>query len=340
MSNSILAILAGGYSRRFQKSGSKWQDKSLLEIDNTPLLVNTLQKSKQYYDKFCISVNSFKRKKKYDKIIRKHVSDIKPHFVVDQKRTKFKGVFLGISSVIVQHPRKKIQLLSSDRPFMEPLILHKMNVHERGVSLLSWENGLLEPLLALYGENQHFPKYFTFLELKRADVLIRTSPYLCKYNVEKILKENNLPFYIFDNINVQENISLRSKKPLGLDELILPSPEIINRPIPRSLNTPFRENDILGFLETLNNQKNHYLAFLWSILFYKKSLVNQEDFSHIRKSLLKEEYRFWLNKNTPFLAYHALQDLISLFPEEKNSDILLEISQLRNSLNIHSKRNK
>lgn len=335
MLDSVLVILAGGSSRRFQIKNSKWQDKALLEINQIPLLIQLLERSSSYYQDKCISVNSLNRKRNYLSIIKSHASSETPNFIIDSQNTQFKGVFLGIYSVLNNYTDKKVQFVPSDRPFLDFLILSKMEVEKFGVSVLQHENGMIEPLLSLYGSDVYFPKEFEQLSLTRADVLIRLSPHLRVYNATSILEKNNLPSYIFDNINIQDDFTELKETAYDIGEIQIPSPKEIEG---SRFSVPDSSTDINDFLENLMDNCNFYLAFLWSQCFIKSISESVKGIGDIGKECLKKEYNYWLGNNMPFLALHALQDLVHFFPEEENKTTIQEIIELKTKIKMKSRK--
>ncbi|MCG3222751.1 MAG: NTP transferase domain-containing protein [Candidatus Heimdallarchaeota archaeon] len=332
---SVLAILAGGSSRRFQLKNSQWQDKALIQINQTPLLIHLLKKSSSRYQDICISVNSLNRKRNYLDIIKSHVSSEKPNFIIDSQNTKFKGVFLGIYSVLNHYTDRNVQFVPSDRPFLDFLILSKMDVEKSGVSILQYENGMIEPLLSLYGSDVYFPEEFEQLPLTRADVLIRLSPHLRVYNATSILAKNNLPSYIFDNINIQDDFTKSRETEYDIGEIQIPSPNEIRR---SSFSIPDSSTDANDFLGDLIKNNNFYLAFLWSQCFIKSISESAKGIGDIGKECLRKEYNYWLNNKMPFLALHALQDLVHFFPEEENKPTIQKIIELRTKIKIKSRK--
>ncbi|NPD89029.1 MAG: NTP transferase domain-containing protein [Asgard group archaeon] len=335
MHDSVLTILAGGSSRRFQLRNSQWQDKALLEINQIPLLIHLLEKSSSHYQDICISVNSSDRKRNYLNIIKSHVPLKIPNFIIDHQNTQFKGVFLGIYSVLNNYFDKNVQLIPSDRPFLDFLVLSKMKTEKSGISVLQYENGMIEPLLTLYGSDIYFPKEFEKLSLTRADVLIRLSLHLQVYNATSILEKNNLPSYIFDNINVQDDFTKTRKTTYNIGEIHIPSPKKIKR---SKYSVPDSSTNVNDFLENLIENDNFYLAFLWSQYFIKRLSEPVRGISSIGKECLRKEYNYWLNNNMPFLALHALQDLVHFFPEEENKATIQEIIKLKTKIKVKSRK--
>ncbi|MHA1952574.1 MAG: NTP transferase domain-containing protein [Candidatus Heimdallarchaeaceae archaeon] len=335
MLDSVLTILAGGSSRRFQLKNSRWQDKALLEINQIPLLIHLLERSSSYYHDICISVNSLNRKSNYFGIIKSHISSATPNFIVDHQNTQFKGVFLGIYSVLNNYTDKKVQFIPSDRPFLDFLILSKMEVEKSGVSVLQHENGMIEPLLSLYGSNIYFPKEFEQLPLTRADVLIRLSPHLRVYNATSILEKNNLPSYIFDNINIQDDFTELKETAYDIGKIQIPSPKEIER---SGFSVSDSSTNISDFLGNLLENNNFYLAFLWSQHFIKSLSKSVEELGDLGKECLRKEHNYWLNNNMPFLALHALQDLVHFFPEEETKATIQEILKLKTKIKIKSRK--
>ena len=333
MSDSVLAILAGGSSRRFQVGNKQWQDKALLEMNGAPLLIHLLNNSSMYYSDISISVNTKNRRKKYSDIIVNHLISEMPNFIIDYQNSQFQGVFLGIYSVLRSLPNRNIQFIPSDRPYLNFLILNKLKTVRFGVSILRYENGMIEPLLSLYGSDMYFPKEFEQLPLTRADALIRVAQHLQIYNITSILEENNLPSYIFDNINIQEDYTSVRKRTYDIENIQIPDPIKIKRNKIPILDS---STDINDFLWNLIEEKYFYLAFLWSRYFRRK--LSEHDFREIEIACLRRESVYWLDSNMPFLALHALQDLVNFYPEEETVKTSKKITELKTKIRIKSKK--
>jgi hypothetical protein len=193
---------------------------------------------------------------------------------------------------------------------------------------------MLEPLLTSYGFDSYFPKQFEKLSLSRADVLIRLSPRLRLYNASKIIEENDLPEHIFENINIQEDIERIKLVNLELDEIKISEPITISRNKPEEFDIPKSEKGCIEFIHKHISSNNFYSAFLWSDFFQSSSLISNEIFRDLGKKTLREEYEYWNDNNIPFMALHALQDLVVIFPDEINETRKKTIAQLRAQLNI------
>jgi len=160
MTSAVLAILAGGLSRRFQPSNAKWQDKALSNFEGVPLLVNLIKRARKSYDTICISVNSYDREADYSNVIHKFESSIKPTFVVDKDNTEIRGVLRGIISVLEKYKEKEIQFIPTDFPFINFKILESIRPENGGMGILNYSNGMIEPLLSFYGYPRYFPELF------------------------------------------------------------------------------------------------------------------------------------------------------------------------------------
>ncbi|MHA1200531.1 MAG: NTP transferase domain-containing protein, partial [Candidatus Heimdallarchaeaceae archaeon] len=173
MSDRVLAILAGGSSRRFQSKEVQWSDKALMEYNAKPLLVHLIEECKEFYDEIGISLNSKARKKTYSKVIKSYVSSTSIEYIVDSTKIASEGVLKGIQTTMSYFMNKEIQFIPSDRPNLLFEILDKLEVKPNGVSVFKYSNGMIEPLLALYGSNSRIPSQFHNISLSRADVPIR-----------------------------------------------------------------------------------------------------------------------------------------------------------------------
>lgn len=337
MPKTVLAILAGGLSRRYQKQSAEWQDKILFPFNDEPLLVNLVRRSNLLYDETVVSVNSEARKEEYRTILQSHNLMDKIDFIVDDQNSSFEGVMLGIGSTLRLLQGKTVQFLPSDRPFLLLSLLKSMKICDDGVSFFQSETGMIEPLLTLYGPNIYFPKQFEELSLSRADVLMRTSPVLKLYDSTAIIEINNLPTKAFDNVNIQTELITKTEDIQESDKLTMPSPTTIIRSLKNIKSEPFDELCPYDFIEKLNDLHHNYSAFLWSRLFKKSSKLEYKDYELLAVKSLKAEQLFWKDNNMHFFALHALQDLMYCFPEEAKDSAFDEVKELRNKLKIESR---
>jgi molybdopterin-guanine dinucleotide biosynthesis protein A len=338
MSNHVFTILAGGFSRRFQKEDGKWLDKALLHIKEKPLLIHHIEKAKEKYDQISISVNSISRQSEYEKIMKNYLPNVRVKYTVDLQEINLDGVLRGIFSSLRNFNGSRIQFMPSDRPYLDLRILKGMDVEKRGVSLLQYENGMIEPLLALYGENTVFPDYFTQLPLSRADVPIRLSNKIQYYKIEEILDMNDLSSRIFTNVNVQTDIDDEEHKKADLPEISIPTPTKIKREsLEYSINYNNNE-EVSRIIEDLFEIENYYSVFLLSLYLRKENKITAEEYNKLGIESLKKEHEFWINNEMPLLALHSLDDLVKYFPNERNSDIVMELEKLRGKMKIKPRR--
>ena len=337
MPKTVLAILAGGLSRRYQKQTAEWQDKILFSYNDEPFLVNLVRRSNLLYDETVVSVNSEARKEEYRTILRSYNLMDKIDFIVDDQSSSFEGVMLGIGSALRLLQGKAVQFLPSDRPFLTLSLLKSMKICDDGVSFFQSETGMIEPLLTLYGPNVYFPKQFEELSLSRADVLMRTSPMLKLYDSTAIIEINNLPTKTFDNVNIQTEPITKTEDIQESDKFTMPSPTTIIRSLRNVKSEPFDELCPYNFIEKLNDLNHNYSAFLWSRYFKKSSKLKEEDYELLAVKSLKAERLFWKNNNMHFFALHSLQDLMYYFPEEAKDSAFDEVKELRKKLKIESR---
>ena len=337
MSKTVLAILAGGLSRRYQKQNTEWQDKILFSFNDEPFLVNLVRRSKLLYDETVLSVNSATRKEEYLTILQKYNLIDQIDFIIDDSNSSFDGVMLGIGSTLRLSRGKAVQFLPSDRPFLMLSLLKSMKVCDDGVSFLQSETGMIEPLLTLYGSNTYFPKQFEELSLSRADVLMRTSPTLKLYDSTAIIELNNLPTNTFDNINIQTELRIKTEDIQESDKLVMPSPTTIIRSLKNVKSEQFDKLCPYDFIEKMNDLHHNYSAFLWSEYFKKSSKLEYEDYELLAIKSLKAEQLFWKDNNMHFFALHALQDLMYHFPEEATDSAYDDVKELRKKLKIGSR---
>jgi len=334
MLKTVLVILAGGLSRRYQKQNTEWQDKILLTFNDEPFLVDLVKRSNLLYEETVLSVNSAARKEEYKTILQNYNLMDQTDFIIDDQNSSFKGAMLGIGSTLRLLSSKAVQFLPSDRPFLMLSLLKSMKVCDDGVSFFQSETGMIEPLLALYGPKIYFPRQFEELYLARADVLMRTAPILKLYDSTAIIEMNNLPTKTFDNANIQTELRKNAVDIQEFDKLEIPLPNTIIRSLKSMEPESFDESYLYDFIEKMNDLHNNYSAFLWSRYLSKSSVLTEKNYEKLAKKSLKAEHLFWKDNNMPFFALHALQDLIYYFPEETKGSILKEVKELKKKLKI------
>ena len=334
MSKTVLTILAGGLSRRYQKQNKERQDKILSSFNEEPFLVNLVKRSNLFYEKTVLSVNSAARKEEYKTILKNYNFTDQVDFIIDDKDSSFEGVMLGIGSTLRLLSGKTVQFLPSDRPFLMLSLLKSMKICDNGVSFFQSETGMIEPLLALYGSKIYFPKQFEELSLARADVLMRTAPMLKLNDSTAIIEINNLPTKTFDNVNIQTDLGTNAIEIQELDKLEMPSPKTIARSLKHMEPESLDKSYLYDFIERMNDSNNNYSAFLWSMYFRKSSFLAEKDYVESAKKSLKAEHLFWKDNNIPFFELHALQDLLYYFPDEKKDSILKDVEELKKKLKI------
>jgi len=334
MHDNVLVILAGGFSRRYQDKKNQYIDKALLSINNVPILIDLIKRGFQFYDEVVVSVNSLDRKKKYSQILK--LEEKQPSKIIIDKKMIIEGALNGIISALREYQNKNIQFLSVDRPFIDFSLLNKMTIQENSVSLLQYNNGLLEPLLALYGSRFYFPREIEQLQLSRADVLIRICPRIQLYSIDSIVEINQLPTQIFANINVQSDLSI--EKPLYHSTTVnLPKPRLIRRKDLPQIDFNLLEKGSKELIHKLIGNEHYYLAALLSMYAKQNSILSLEDFQSLACIALENEYKYWLKNDIAFLALHALQDQIIFCSQLKNRGKLKEILKLKKKLKIKSR---
>lgn len=338
MSSRTLTILAGGYSRRFQKKDGQWLDKALLYINNEPLLIHLLDQGNEIYNGVNISVNSNSRKRDYKEIIESYLPNVNIDFTVDLRKISFDGVLKGIYSTLKKRTNSSVQFIPSDRPYLDLRILRGLEVMKRGVSLLRYDNGMIEPLLSLYGAKASFPENFSQLPMSRADVPIRFSNEIQVYSINEILERNNLSSKIFAHINIQRNVENERIEYSNSTAVNIPNSVVIEREQPNFAFDDARYNKEDGIIETLIEIENYYSAFLSSFYFWKQKKISIGKYKALGIKSLKKECKFWIKNEMPFLALHSLDDLVRYFPGERKPSINAEIKKLRKKMEIEPRR--
>lgn len=338
MSNRVLSILAGGSSRRFQSKKSQWSDKALMEYNDKPLLVHLIDECRGIYDEIGISLNSKARKKTYSKIIKSYVSSTSIEYIVDSTKVTFEGVLKGIQSTMNYFMNKEIQFVPSDRPHLLFKILDMVEVKPNGVSVFKYSDGMIEPLLALYGSNSRIPSQFLNLPLSRADVPIRLAQSIQTYNIDELIEKNALSHSIFANINVQVDVNEEIAKhdiPANLD---MPSPDTIVRKVIPILDNQNISEDIFDSFSILMEKEHFYAAYLWVLSSLNNKQIDSKLFKELGKEALLKEKDYWKNNDISLLELHALQDLVFIFPEEQTKENMRSMIQLKEKMKIKPRR--
>lgn len=125
-------------------------------------------------------------------------------------------------------PKTSIQFIPCDRPYLDVKLLRQLETVKEGVTILIYQSGLIEPLLALYAENYAFPPLFVFsFDLSRADVFIRLAPRIRLYNATEIIEMNDLRSSFFLNVNTPRLTA--SDLSLEKEKYFLPKSKIVER---------------------------------------------------------------------------------------------------------------
>ncbi len=338
----ILGILAGGKSRRFNRYSNTEYDKALIKINGKPLLIHIIENSLSYYSDVCLSVDTNTKKNKYEEILTKFDLKKEVSIIVDIKNNnKTHGVLKGISSLLLTHNKREIQLMTTDRPNIDIKLLRSLEVQPNSVSILVYQNGLFEPLLSLYGKNFDYNSISLKLPLNRGDVFFRQAEKLQLYNLSQIIEDNKLSKDFFLNLNYPQDYQSSVLKPRDT-YIITKYKSIINRVNINGKLEP-KELSIDEFHDTYNkfiNNGEYYRAFLFSLYFKLENAIDSEIFTQNAKKALLGEYSYWKDKSLHFLELHALQDLVYYAPTEVTKDILKEIELLKKLMNIRSKKRK
>jgi len=338
MSDRVLTILAGGTSRRFQHKNNQWSDKALMNYIDKPLLIHLLVQSIKLYDSVAISINKRKRKKVYSNLINLYSTLSSPHYIIDEKRSRFEGVLKGIYTSMKYFENKEIQFVPSDRPYLNFEIIRKLDVKDNGASILQYSNGMIEPLLSLYGKNMRIPPIFFNLSLSRADVPIRLAQSIQTFSIEKLLSMNNLSARILANINVKVDLDIPDNGIGVPKEVLLPIPRHIERkPLP-PLPLDNMKRKIYVVMSELMERERFYAAYLWVLLAQKNRWVDEINFNKLARDALRREMKYWNENNISFLELHALQDLVHNFPEEQTKNNMSTVLKLKERMRIKPRK--
>jgi len=331
-----LAILSGGDSKRYKQKG-KLIDKALMEVNTKPLLFKIVEDGLNNYDNVIVSLNNNKRKKKYESVLKPLLKSDNVEFVEDDKEINFIGVGKGIASVLLKLlPKTSIQFIPCDRPYLDVKLLRQLETVKEGVTILIYQSGLIEPLLALYAENYAFPPLFVFsFDLSRADVFIRLAPRIRLYNATEIIEMNDLKSSFFLNVNTPRLTA--SDLSLEKEKYFLPKSKIVERKNLEPLDSIDLDGDPTERIHHLIEREHFFLAFLVTKYLFRSQVFDFDLFSYYVNLTLKSEYEYWMEKNIPFLGLHALQDLSHTFQNNVSNEIDNEIKTLKEKIGIKRK---
>ena len=331
-----MAVLSGGDSKRYKQKG-ELIDKALMDINAKPLLFKIVEDGINNYDNVIVSLNNHKRKIKYEGILKPLLKRDNIGFVEDNKKINFIGVGKGIASVLLKLlPKTSIQFVPCDRPHLDVRLLRQLETIKEGVTILIYENGLIEPLLALYAEDYAVPPSFIFsFALSRADVFIRLAPRIRLYDATKIIDMNTLEYSFFLNVNTPRlNISNFS---LEKEDYLLPKSKIIERKNFEPLDSYELNNNPEEWIHHLIEKRHFFLAFLVAKYLFNNQIFEFDLFSQYVNLTLESEYKYWMENNIPFLGLHALQDLSYSLQNKVSDEIDTEIKKLKKKLGIKKK---
>lgn len=133
MTNSTLAILASGYSRRMGT------DKALLQIRGRPLIDYVSSSLSPLFRETIIVTPNPKRE-----YVR-----FGDRFVKDMKRGPLEAIYLAIQNV----GSEKVFVVGADMPFVSPPVVQYLLGLSGEVVMPRHANGMFEPLHAIYSKN-------------------------------------------------------------------------------------------------------------------------------------------------------------------------------------------
>ncbi len=213
-----IAVLIGGKSSRF---GS---DKGLFELSGKPLISYLLDKLSEFkYDIFLVA-NSLKQTQKYMEKI--DINNLTAFIIDDKDITSDKTLItpmIGLFSTFKELKRlryKKVLVLSCDTPLIKKEVLKYLieRCKNYDCCIPQWENGFLEPLVAIYPVKKALKtakKNLKIQSYKLTNLLSakwKTNFISIEKNI-KIIDENLSSF-----INVNELIDLEKIKEINMKE--------------------------------------------------------------------------------------------------------------------------
>jgi len=209
---------------------------------------------------------------------------------------------------------------------------------EKGISLLIHENGLVEPLLTLYGPNIESFLFFSDIPLSRADAFLRLVSNIHLYDVSAFIRQEQLDPSVLLNVNQPLSNSDLQYNSVSYSGLSLPLYKTISKKgldevIP--INT---EDELVRYTSVLIEMKHSYRAFLISLKMFRKKIISLNTFMKCGLTALRSEYEYWIEQGLPFFALHALQDIQYYFPDVINKKEKKSIHDLKESLNINTKK--
>jgi molybdopterin-guanine dinucleotide biosynthesis protein A len=189
-------ILAGGFSRRFG------QNKGLIELAGTPLVLHVLDKTLHVVDEAVVVVSSDAQRRAFTCLLQD-----KATVVVDklEKQSPLVGVLTGFDKVRGKHSL----LLPCDTPFISSRILSLLLdlCINRNAAIPRWPNEYIEPFQAAYHTESALRAAETALEEKKLDlqsmILHMTR---VRYISTLVLRQMDPELLTFFNINTPEDL--------------------------------------------------------------------------------------------------------------------------------------
>ncbi len=209
MNKRAVLILAGGRARRFQSTGTEWQDKALAKISGKPLLIHAIENVAGVVDEVAVSVNDEMRKEKYTEILKKYALQ-KVKLVVDEVVSHVSGPNVAIMSGLKAVQATYCLTLPCDMPFLQSKVADYLFREAEGfeVTVPTWPNGRLETLLMILKRNVALEITETLCSLKRprSDDIPRSASKLMLASPVNHIKTLDPELKSFVNINSKEDL--------------------------------------------------------------------------------------------------------------------------------------
>jgi molybdopterin-guanine dinucleotide biosynthesis protein A/HD superfamily phosphodiesterase len=366
-------ILSGGYSNRFQQSGTLWQDKALQPFyNNETLLEHTIKVLTSFCSEILVMTSNYTQQLQYMQILTnlpKETQNI-TRIEIDDMNVLCSGPSRGLLSAFNFVSNQLAVVSPIDTPFVYSSIFIDLlnNLGDSSISVPIWSTGKIEPLICAVNVQkiQTIVPFLAFNERSRADDILRLAqsitflPINPKYNelAEQVFKSinNKQEFDQFKHFSLKENYDLFNTNSIKIVEQLL-SNELYDKLTVFFNLTNFQKISNQKIIEGMElsqklhkNQSNYFAGFLLTFLLrliksngeISSKLINE---IIIRcKKLFVLEAEKWEKYNVNFLALHAYLDAFSVIKssqanqDKKNLQSI--ISKLRKEMLLKEKEHR
>jgi molybdopterin-guanine dinucleotide biosynthesis protein A len=210
MTKRAAIILSGGKAERFQNSHQTWLDKSLVKLHGKPLLIHDIENVIKVVEEVIICVNSEKRKRQYNEILKKHnAKNIR--LLIDKQCNGLGGPIVGILTGLTASNADYCFTLPSDMPFFRPEVIEHMfgSTENAHVVVPMWPNGQPETLTMVLKKPEvlEIVKTLCLLRRPRSDDIIRGALNAFLISTDGVIRAFDPELKSFTNINSQADLA-------------------------------------------------------------------------------------------------------------------------------------